>query len=142
MVQEGEVCYSAEVDWWSAAVTFYRMWAGRFPFSGTGTFKSLAREICEGRLPKHGPLKGLGWDLLRAMLRKKKGERLYGLPAIQKHAYFLKFDWQALQKFKYKSPFVPDTGPGCNNFPQECLALPPAASEEDRLRQYEQFKYK
>ncbi|GAB5354167.1 hypothetical protein AAMO2058_000096400 [Amorphochlora amoebiformis] len=102
--------HGAGVDWWCLGVLIYEMISSYAPFfdeSQTVTFRKILQES-----PRFtSDFSSASKDLVRHLLRKKPTQRLGvtrgGASTVKKHAFFKKFNFDALYKMQLKPPIIP-----------------------------------
>jgi len=122
MINGDQKPYSFEVDWWSAAVTFYNLLTGHVPWSDDVPRRTYEK-ICEANLPRR-KLEDPEYHFLRQMLNPKIEERLKNFEDIKHHPFMDDLDWAKLEARELEPPFVPDLlGDDCKYFSPEFTSM-------------------
>ncbi len=103
--------YGAAVDWWSLGALGFDLLTGGPPFNG-GNHKKIQEKILKQKLVLPYYLGPDAKDLLTRLLRKEPRKRLgtsmpRDMPTIQKHRFFRKIDWKALERRELDPPIKP-----------------------------------
>lgn len=90
--------YDYAVDWWSLGAVLFDMLTGSPPFTGNNN-KRIMEKITRQKVNLPYYLTEDAKDLLRKLLRKESHKRIgfRDMPKIQKHRFFRKLDWRAIE---------------------------------------------
>jgi protein kinase A len=104
------------VDYWSFGVLVYEMLVGHSPFYAGGLGESMDQVSLFKRIVKVQYTCPLSMsedakDMVKKLLSRRQGSRLGNLSRghhdVKDHAWFSSMDWEKLNKFELKAPWVP-----------------------------------
>ena len=115
--------HTYSVDFYAMGIMSYEFVFGDRPYEGTSR-KELREEIIRKQARIHSNQIPDGWsreacDFINQLMQRKYEKRLghnEGIKELKNHRWFRGYDWEALEKKKLKSPFVP---PKNDNYDKE-----------------------
>lgn len=128
------------VDWWTLGILIHELMSGHAPFEASNpmeTYRKIVRGMQGVRIP-YATADAQCANLVLALLKTQANERLPMKPGgtanIKKHAWFNRFDFDALYNFKMTPPYQPSVkGPtDMTNFRATEADLPPKVPYIDK----------
>ena len=103
--------YSLSCDFWSLGICMFEIFYGIYPFGNAANeVIDIYKEILKKSLifPKDSHKFGKINDFIKELLSKKVNERLCNVQKLKQKPFFEKFDFNKLNDFQLKPPFIPD----------------------------------
>ena len=116
MLNPNKLNYGVEVDWWSIGVVLFTVLTGYFPFLKNKKNDTVAAIMGHSlQFPSKPPLSVEARDLCTKLMEKKPEKRIASLEAMKAHPFFTGFNWEACEKKRLRSPFMPTDSGGSSN---------------------------
>eukprot|EP00929_Paragymnodinium_shiwhaense_P115331 TRINITY_DN840_c0_g3_i1.p1 TRINITY_DN840_c0_g3~~TRINITY_DN840_c0_g3_i1.p1 ORF type:complete len:823 (-),score=269.19 TRINITY_DN840_c0_g3_i1:285-2753(-) len=104
--------HTSAVDWWTLGILIFELMSGHPPFESE-TPMQIYTKVMKGimKVPFPSTCQGKVEDLIKALLRRDPQSRLPMRPGktknLKDHAFFARFDWQAMYDQTMEAPYKP-----------------------------------
>ena len=102
--------YSLSCDFWSVGICVYEIFYGKYPFGNyANEVIEIYKEILKNdfSFPSDNTKYSNINNFIRCLLNKKVNERICNVPKLKKKSFFEGFEFDKLNDFKLKAPFLP-----------------------------------
>ena len=102
--------YSLSCDFWSVGICVYEIFYGKYPFGNyANEVIEIYKEILKNdfSFPSDNTKYANINNFIRCLLNKKVNERICNVPKLKKKSFFEGFEFDKLNDFKLKAPFLP-----------------------------------